>query len=358
MIINKKNYEIWFVDFLEGNLQPEEKEALYKFLEVNPDKKQELDQLSEHYIKDIDAVFENKNDLKKSTNDLGQVSSYNIDEYSIAYMENDLTDNGNKIFRAAISENIEFKKTYELYQATKILPDGNLIYKHKGQLKHFIIGKKLIRRTIAIATAAASILVAFWSVPLLEKNYQNIEIITMVDKKEDNVTKEATADKTEIIGTAIQNEVNTNEIRLKKDDEEIGEEKPVIKKEVPIESGLTEKPNQERIEIELPKINPIQADPIRHLASNYDTAPSELQIELNKIESTNNLTKKNSNNANERKTDQKRIFDFWKLAELALRGFNLLNETEYEVAPNYNNSGEVNSVTLITNGRVINAPAM
>ena len=44
MLININNYEIYFMDYLDGNLNPDQESELMAFLSLHPDKKQELEE--------------------------------------------------------------------------------------------------------------------------------------------------------------------------------------------------------------------------------------------------------------------------------------------------------------------------
>ena len=46
MQIDRSNYEIWFIDWLDGNLNSLQVEQLKLFLDQNPDLREELDDLN------------------------------------------------------------------------------------------------------------------------------------------------------------------------------------------------------------------------------------------------------------------------------------------------------------------------
>ena len=46
MKIDNSNYEVWFIDWLDGNLSDQQGEELMLFLEMNPSRKEEFDELT------------------------------------------------------------------------------------------------------------------------------------------------------------------------------------------------------------------------------------------------------------------------------------------------------------------------
>ncbi|KXK46137.1 MAG: hypothetical protein UZ10_BCD003001461 [Bacteroidetes bacterium OLB10] len=64
-MINRENYEIWFIDYFDGKLSPEQTAELLLFLEENGDLKLEFDSFSNITLPEQDVKFENKMSLKK-----------------------------------------------------------------------------------------------------------------------------------------------------------------------------------------------------------------------------------------------------------------------------------------------------
>jgi len=69
MKINRENYEVYFLDYLEGKLPPDLVDELLIFMDKNPDLKDEFEGLDTVALApDEDIVFENKDSLKKKWN--------------------------------------------------------------------------------------------------------------------------------------------------------------------------------------------------------------------------------------------------------------------------------------------------
>jgi len=66
-MINKENFELFAIDFIDGNLDTETRSEMIAFLERNPDIKNEIEELSNPIILEADnaITFNNKASLKK-----------------------------------------------------------------------------------------------------------------------------------------------------------------------------------------------------------------------------------------------------------------------------------------------------
>ena len=88
MQIDRSNYEIWFIDWLDGNLNRMQVDQLKLFLSENPDLREEFNDLTPVNIVPYDISFPYKNQLKKSASDI-PISQF---EYlCVAFLENDLS---------------------------------------------------------------------------------------------------------------------------------------------------------------------------------------------------------------------------------------------------------------------------
>ncbi|MFW6224084.1 MAG: anti-sigma factor family protein [Bacteroidota bacterium] len=138
MNINRNNYEIYIIDYLDGNLSPAQVDELMLFLDQNPDIKEEIDGL-ENTLPDTGeqpAVFSDKAALKQL--DSSQQSSINRDDYEtwfIAAVEGTLSREEMLILDDFLSENPDLQKDFDLFMATKLEADANITYQDKDLLK-------------------------------------------------------------------------------------------------------------------------------------------------------------------------------------------------------------------------------
>jgi hypothetical protein len=105
MMINRDNYEAYFLDFAEGRLSPEQEEVLHRFLKFNPDLEEELRSFRIHNLTPHSFSYPCKESLKKEyPAGTDTVANANFDMYCIAYLENDLTEKQRTVFEAYLAE--------------------------------------------------------------------------------------------------------------------------------------------------------------------------------------------------------------------------------------------------------------
>jgi len=151
MQINTSNYEIWFIDWLDGNLNNIQVEKLIQFLKENPDLKNEFDELSSVRLKPAEKTLPNKNHLKKSTEN---ISDSQFEFMCIAYTENDLSAEQCSELKEIVERDIDKKRIFELFQKTKFTATP-VSYKGKNLLIRRTISQNVLRFAIIGLSAAA-----------------------------------------------------------------------------------------------------------------------------------------------------------------------------------------------------------
>jgi len=160
MKIDRSNYEIWLIDWFDGNLNEFQIEQLQHFLTVNHDLKEESDELTMFRLNPGRKSFPHKNQLKKT---MGDLSPSQFEYLSVAYIENDLSAEE----KTELLESIEYdqgkKISFELIKKLRLSPD-NLSYKHKKRLLKRTLAQNAIRWSmIGLSAAAIITLVIFTS---------------------------------------------------------------------------------------------------------------------------------------------------------------------------------------------------
>lgn len=176
-MINRENYEIWFIDYFDGKLAPEQTAELLLFLEENSDLKLEFDSFSNITLPDQDVKFENKKRLKKNI-----VGAENFEEFAIGYLESTLNEEQKQSYLDFIQENPAYKKEHDLFAQTKFSSEDKVVYSHKNLLKHET-GKVRTLSAWWYASAAACITAVVFV-------YLNHQPDTQIAEIPVNVTKE------------------------------------------------------------------------------------------------------------------------------------------------------------------------
>ena len=185
MKINKTNYEIFFIDFLDENLKKEDLKDFNNFLLENPYLAKELEKLKQNkpiFKAEENIKFEQKNILKKSLKIEKKIfSEENFEKFCIAKMEKDLTVKEEKEFDNYIAKNKTQNKIFSIFLSTKLIPDKNIIFNNKKNLKKtlFFSKKIFLYRLFAVA----SVFLLFFTLFLNFNKNKDLDIVYF-DKKD------------------------------------------------------------------------------------------------------------------------------------------------------------------------------
>jgi hypothetical protein len=157
--INRNNYEVFFIDYLDGNLTPTEEEMLRMFLNQNPDLAQELTSLQNIKLQPVDAIFSTKSSLKKQESING--ISDNFEYLCIAKIEEDITENEQIELNKLLKNDKQKQSILKLYQKLKLKPNNALVYKHKTHLKRIKLFSLSYNNIRSIGSIAAALVLFF-----------------------------------------------------------------------------------------------------------------------------------------------------------------------------------------------------
>lgn len=155
MSINKNNYEAYFLDAVEGDLNSTEQQELDLFLSQNPDLKAELEEFE---MLELNAETITNETLKSS---LFREESTGLTEEEyllIADLEGNISSDEKHKLNSLIAANPKLKKEQGLFAKTRlsnqekvVFPNKSALIKKKGKLVYFI----------RYASAAAAAILAF-----------------------------------------------------------------------------------------------------------------------------------------------------------------------------------------------------
>lgn len=150
--INQHNYEAYLLDAMEGRLSVEQQLELDTFMALHPELAIDLEDLAEMTFDPQQAVFPNKEILKKTGADL--VSG----EQFIGYIEQQLSQEEKLRVEAHCANDPSIAKELDLYKKTIAVADTSIVFEDKEQLKR---RTKVILFNFRAASfaAAASVLV-------------------------------------------------------------------------------------------------------------------------------------------------------------------------------------------------------
>ena len=161
-MINRLNYEIWFLDYSEGNLCNEDKDHLFSFLESNPDLKEEFESFQIFELEDEKSVFGNKHNLKKQIT-IDQIEG--LDEFeilAIKKIEGEISGDEQEFLDHLVELSESRRQELKAFEQTKLVLIEKISFEAKESLKK----KSGIMRMIfnySSSIAAAVLLIIFFS---------------------------------------------------------------------------------------------------------------------------------------------------------------------------------------------------
>lgn len=212
MSINRENYEVFFVDYLDGNLNEQQISELQAFLALNPDLKDELNDIDTVKLQPAEIQFQHKDSLKKSVPPV-TAKQATFEELCVAKLEGELSASESAHFEEITKNDEAKRKEFLLFTKTRLVADTSIVFPNKQKLKRkaavLFLGANQ-HWTAAVMSIAATLLLFAWgyfmyfetqtidqsqfavtdsvSVPRFQKLMKNAKKITDEAKKKVAVT--------------------------------------------------------------------------------------------------------------------------------------------------------------------------
>ncbi len=163
MNINRNNYEVVFLLYVDGELSAEQKKIVELFIQENVDLKVELDMLLQTKLPFDEITFNHKDELFKIEKTSIHISNY--EEYFLLYVDNELNSNEKNEVEKFVLQHPELQNEFTLLKQTQ-LEKEEIIFTDKSSLyrkerKPFVY---LYWRRIAIAAIFIGLGVLIWNV--------------------------------------------------------------------------------------------------------------------------------------------------------------------------------------------------
>lgn len=180
MLIDRSNYELWLIDWVDGNLNNQQIEELLAFLNCNTDIQEEFEELTSVSLKPLETSFLKKESLKKSFREL---SESQFEYLSVAFLENDISMEQRSELKEIIEEDPEKLRTFELIQKTKLIAP-KILYSSKYQLVRRSVNQRVIRWFLIGFSAAATVailIMSYLAIPHAITDNEGIEKLSNID---------------------------------------------------------------------------------------------------------------------------------------------------------------------------------
>lgn len=167
MKITRNNYETFFLDYLEGNLDENLVDEFLEFLKKNADLKEELLMMDTAPLVPEATFFSNKGKLYKNKFD----SEKEFNRAAVALVEGDLSDTEKEEFDAYLLKHPEKQKEVQRFQQTKLQPDKTVVFANKNKLYRRSLGRTIFMWSYRVA---AVLIVALTIYFYIDQNGENI----------------------------------------------------------------------------------------------------------------------------------------------------------------------------------------
>jgi hypothetical protein len=150
-MITRENYEIYFLDYLEGNLDDALVDDFIEFLQSNPDLKEELQLAGSVNLKAENLYFSGKKNLYKEKYDL----EIEFNQAAVTYLEGDMADAEKSEFEAYLLTHPAKQIEMSLYEKTKLKAEPKVAFKKKSKLYRHNTGRTIILWASRVAAILA-----------------------------------------------------------------------------------------------------------------------------------------------------------------------------------------------------------
>lgn len=151
--INRNNYEVFFVDYLDKTLDPETLVEVETFLKENPDLENELAGLNSVSIPEELRSCPDKQLLYKSNYD----EKESFQNACVASIEGDLSSVEKNHFEQFLRQHPELNNEVLLFSKTKLEPDRSIVFGNKNLLYHHSIRTITWYKIAAVAATLTAI---------------------------------------------------------------------------------------------------------------------------------------------------------------------------------------------------------
>ena len=129
MNINRHNYELYFLLYVDNELSAEERNAIEQFVAENKDLASELELLKQTALPSEEIVFSSKQDLYKK-----ELTPDHLQEQMLSHLDTELEPLLINSLAAEIAANDDLKREWNILQQTKLDPNEKIIFENKELL--------------------------------------------------------------------------------------------------------------------------------------------------------------------------------------------------------------------------------
>lgn len=342
--ITRDNYERYMMDYLEGQLSPEQVRELEDFLNSNPGLREEMKDLEQMYLVPSAEAYDGKENLKKQLT-LDEPGYSHFDELCISRVEGTLTPSQVEVFDRMMEESGERQKIYRQYAMTRLQPDLSVGYPHKASLKKKG-GKTLpmwgIYSRIALAASIALLVSLYVLLPSPHETTTPVHTTKAgMNVREVPVAESPGATSPMDVDPAIPLKIDHNKLSSQL----TVEAKPVGENRISRSGVGRSLASVQHLE---PQLGMDAPDPVAYAGLAVPHMPGAEQparrIEFDTYQKLDRFLERRVNYA----LQQRPEFSIWDVAGAGLKGISKLTGKELALERRYNQQGELQTLALKT----------
>ena len=240
MKITRKNYEAYFLDYIEGNLPDEQVDELLDFLKENQDLQAELKTLQQIPLEPDNTMMMSGKDTIKYPADVDR--EYFM-EQCVAFYEGDLTEEEKKSVTSLVNRFPLLKKEFRIFSQLKVASDHQIKFPGKKQLKKKAGIIPILNNWVYYASAVAAGIILF----LVFEIFISTPEETQITRKEN--TPAENLQKTEQKGSPSEKEISIKETEGNEHNAHLSERQKESKTAKPTSPGQKKEPVLQRDEV-------------------------------------------------------------------------------------------------------------
>ena len=156
-MINRNNYESFFLLAVDNELSAKERNVLDEFLKNNSDLQEEFNLLQQSVMPLENIAYKGKTSLLKS-----EAISAEMEEKILLFIDDEIKEEEINSFKTAMAGDIKIKAEFQILRQTKLLPDTSITFINKQLLYKKEAGKVIPLGWMKFAAAAILIGVGIW----------------------------------------------------------------------------------------------------------------------------------------------------------------------------------------------------
>ena len=180
LTIDISNYEIYAMDYIEGNLDAETQAAFLAFLALHPEIAEELDEIGElePLAADPSVHFEERGNLIKEIKTTALINEENYEQFFSLSVDEELTSSESEALSEFVALNPSLQPELNLYKKAVLQSDEHVVYPEKSSLKRSIPLWSTEHTAFKTAYRAAAAVVVLFSAYTVLQVIQNDTIYT------------------------------------------------------------------------------------------------------------------------------------------------------------------------------------